>query len=634
MCGINGFIVKKGPAPHTQNWLQKANTIIRHRGPDGDGFALFSNSGYSVYYDQIKPKQTQSFCYIPQKPFEISSEHFKVGFSHRRLAILDTSAAGHQPMCDVSQRYWITYNGEIYNYIEIRNELIALGYCFYTQSDTEVILQAFAHWNTQALNRFKGMFAFALYDTENACVYFCRDGLGVKPLYYFNTPEALFFSSEQKTFTQSGLLSVRAHPAAQQHFLLNGEPETPQCNFFEQVTEHLPGTISVFQLNTNTINTSTFFNISDIQVPVAQNYAIVTNETRKKVELSIVQHMRSDVAIGTCLSGGLDSSIILNVMAKYHPKPLHCFTARFSGSSADEWSYAQAASKSLNVHAIAVEPQQDEFNRDLNSMLYALDAPIWDTSTYAQFRVMQAAQTQGIKVVLDGQGADELYAGYDHYFISYWRYLLSNFKIFKAIKHLQNSHKSIPQPFILLFKDVIKQHFLPPTAHRYLNSDYLASYKPDIQDPVSVLASQKHDLTQQRLFSFLRCEDRCSMWHSVESRTPFSDDPDLIYHALKISDEAKFRFGIRKSVLRDAFADLIPSAIYNRTDKKGFETPFETWFDLNWNSWKTELIDRRFDCVNQQQLERIKPQSQREKRMLFRLFILKRWEDAHRTTWT
>ena len=108
MCGINGFIVKKGPAPHTQNWLQKANTIIRHRGPDGDGFALFSNLGYSVYYDQIKPKQTQSFCYIPQKPFEISSEHFKVGFSHRRLAILDTSAAGHQPMCDVSQRYWIT----------------------------------------------------------------------------------------------------------------------------------------------------------------------------------------------------------------------------------------------------------------------------------------------------------------------------------------------------------------------------------------------------------------------------------------------------------------------------------------------------------------------------------------------
>jgi asparagine synthase (glutamine-hydrolysing) len=634
MCGINGFIVKKGPAVHAQNWLRKANTIIRHRGPDGDGFALFSSSGYSIFYDQIKPKQTHSFSFIPQKPFEISTEHYSVGFSHRRLAIIDTSAAGHQPMCDTSQRYWITYNGELYNYIEIRNDLIALGYCFYTQSDTEVILQAFAHWNIQALNRFKGMFAFALYDTEHACVYFCRDGLGVKPLYYLNTPETLYFSSEQKTFTQCGLIPACAHPDAQQHFLLNGEPETPQCNFFEQVTEHTPGTITMFHLNTNTTNTITFFNIYNIQAPVAQSYANVINETRKKVELSIVQHMRSDVAVGTCLSGGLDSSIILNVMAKHHPNPLHCFTARFSGSAADEWNYAQAAAKSLHVHAIAVEPQHDAFNRDLNAMLYALDAPIWDTSTYAQFRVMQSAQIHGIKVVLDGQGADELYAGYDHYFISYWRNLISNFKVFEAFKHLQNSNKSIPQPFTLLFKDFIKRHFLLHTAQRYLKSDYLASCKSNIHDHVSVLASQKHDLTQQRLFSFLRCEDRCSMWHSVESRTPFSDDPDLITHALQIPDEAKFRFGIRKSVLRDAFADLIPSSIYNRTDKKGFETPFETWFDLNWNSWKTELIDRRFDCVNPLQLERVKPQSQREKRMLFRLFILKRWEDTHRTTWT
>lgn len=368
MCGINGFILKTGLSSQAQSWLRKANSIIRHRGPDGDGFAFFSNLNITLYYDEVKPKEELPLNFIPQFPFEITSEHFCIGFSHRRLAIIDTSSGGHQPMCDITRRFWITYNGELYNYIEIRNELIALGYRFYTQSDTEVILQAFAQWHTKALDRFKGMFAFALYDTKQKYIYFCRDGLGVKPLYYLDTPEALYFSSEQKTFTQSRLLAAHPHALAQHRYILNGVSETPQCNFFEHVTEHTPGTVTVYDINTHTQQTERFFNLHALQNTNTNTYTELSNETRKKVEQSIVQHMRSDVPVGTCLSGGLDSSIILNVMAKYHPEPLHSFTARFTGSSIDEWAFAQAANEHLNVHAVAVEPQWQEFNRDLNSL--------------------------------------------------------------------------------------------------------------------------------------------------------------------------------------------------------------------------------------------------------------------------
>ena len=637
MCGINGYFLKSGSSQSTQLWLQKANRVIKHRGPDGDGFAFFNfnQPQPNLFYDEIQPKSSKDYTFLPSRKFEITDKFFSCGLAHRRLAIIDTGCGGHQPMCDTTNRYWITYNGELYNYIELKQQLQEKGISFQTQSDTEVVIQAFAYWNTLAFSKFKGMFAFVLLDLKEQHAFICRDQLGVKPLYFINTPEAFYFSSEQKTFTQTKLISAEPSDTALKQYVLNGAPESISYTFFNSLSEIKPGTYSQYNLKTHDVLSQ------DYTKPLkpSQTYDLSERllfKTQEMVQTSIHQHMRSDVPLATCLSGGLDSSIILRVMDAASPEPadsLNCFTARFTGSSADEWKFAQAASKNLRVNAVSVEPQLNDFNKHLNELLYALDAPIWDTSTYAQFCIMKSVREHGIKVVLDGQGADELFAGYDHYFYLYWNQLIRSLKVWSALKHMFQSGKSIKYPSLFFSKEFIKSQLNYHPEYHYLKPAFIDSARPENPSKKTVTEAQLQDLCISRLFSFLRCEDRCSMWHSVESRVPFSDDSDLIEFALSLPDALKFKNGIRKYVLREAFKNNIPSEIYHRMDKKGFETPFEQWFDLSWKNWKTELLDCNFDFVNKKKLYNKPPQKLSEKRLLFRLYILHRWKLSHCSNW-
>lgn len=638
MCGIAGIISKTNSLSLREKVFAMSQSI-KHRGPDGEGFAFFSETKAIPAYSEETPKvnvESKHYLFNPSVAIDNADAACQLAFAHRRLSIIDLTESGHQPMCDTSGDYWITFNGEVYNYIELREELKQKGHHFVTQTDTEVVVAAYKEWGTACLERFNGMFAFALFDRKNNQVFCARDRVGVKPFYFVNTKDVFAFASEYKAFIKSGLIKFEINEKQQFEFLVNAELEqgiyhSNRINHAKEVDESLfkgihelkPASFLLFNLSSKQLHLKRYYYLNT-PVENERSETEIIEQIEQKVINSIRLRLRSDVEIGSCLSGGLDSSIIAGVINHLQPDhPLKLFTAVFPNEKFDESSYAKQVSDFVGGKYFTVSPTADEFFRDIETLNYHQDLPVWSTSTYSQHRVMKLAKDNDIKVVLDGQGADELFGGYAHHYVSLWKQTLG----FSTVRDIRESQPTIYKPYQLFFKQIVKDTF-------NLGYDYSSYFVEEKKK----YGKNKHDrfannLNEQlkqdyfgRLKSFLKCEDRCSMAFGIESRVPFADDVDLVDFAFSVDGRRKIQKGISKYLLREATKKFIPETIYKRRDKVGFESPLNSWL-LRYKSEIIGQISSELDFVqmnyltnNYEKLVRSKPA------FLLRLFSLAVWK--------
>ncbi len=595
MCGIAGIFSPQGISPDD---LIKMSRKIAHRGPDGEGFVYFSQN-IAV---PIASSQTTENCIGQSLPWSPSNrenhlpENVVGGFAHRRLSIIDLAATGHQPMCSADLRYWITYNGELYNYIEIREQLQNQGIVFITQSDTEVILQAYLHWGEECLQRFNGMWAFCIYDTQRQQLFASRDRFGVKPFYYSTFVGKFAFASEQKALLCLPWMPVKVNPDAVFDYFVFSQIEYHPQGFFDEIIELPAGHSLNYSLQNKHVKTKAWYHL-----PVNHEKAVWEKSTHD-LHVSRIQdllsdairlRLRADVPVGSCLSGGLDSSAIVGWMRKHlgNDLPLHVYTAIFPESKVDESHWAKIMAQSTHAIHHEVSPQPEMLISELETLSKCQDIPIWSTSTYAQFKVMQSVKESGIKVVLDGQGGDEIFGGYEPHRSFYWKGLPMNAMIreMKQGEGLKKNlrfhfHQQARYDYVFQIPSTLGSSFYKNwfSENQYLNDSFFNQEisRFDLQknrNTKDLNSRLAHEMQNTSLKGYLKCEDRCAMWHGVESRTPFADDIPLIEYLFSVPAVYKMHGARLKALLRDSSSAVIPISIQNRVDKQGYTTPNNEW---------------------------------------------------------
>jgi len=596
MCGIAGIISKTNQIA-LKDTVWSMSQAIKHRGPDGEGFAFFSDSQSLPVYSNETPivnKNNQNFLFNPTRYIGDVSGEFILALAHRRLSIIDLSESGHQPMCDIQGDYWITFNGEVFNYIELRELLKQKGHVFVTQTDTEVVIASYKEWGVDCLQKFNGMFAFSLFDIKAKRLFCARDRVGVKPFYYSNTSNSFAFASEYKAFIKSNILKFQINEIQQFDFLVNSNLETAEQSLFNGICELKPAHWLMYDITSHLFETKAYYSLPQESVKQRSEKKNIT-VVHEKLLNAVRIRLRSDVEVGSCLSGGLDSSIIAGIAKNLQPdKSMKLFTAVFPSQNFDESYYAKIVANYVDGYWKTVTPTAEEFFRDIESLNYFQDLPVWSTSTYAQHRVMKLAAENQIKVVLDGQGADELFGGYMHHYIALWKQ--SNG--FNTIKLINEAHETVPKAYKIFTKQVVKDLFsLSVDYSKYFVVDKKHFVKSKHTKLASKLNEQLAFDYNGRLKSFLKCEDRCSMAFGIESRVPFADDLELVNQVFAIEGNQKIQKGVSKYLLREAAKSYIPYEIYSRKDKIGFETPIKSWF-LPYKKHILEVIESQLDFVD------------------------------------
>jgi asparagine synthase (glutamine-hydrolysing) len=548
MCGITGIIQQNKIAIMPSD-LEQMNQLIQHRGPDDSG----------------------SFI------------HQSVGLAHRRLSILDASQKGHQPM--KFQHLTITFNGEIYNFLELKQELTTAGFNFSTATDTEVILKAYSYWGEDCVQHFNGMWAFAILDTKRKELFCSRDRFGIKPLYYSVIDEKFCLASEIKQFTaiqnwQPTLNDQRAY-----EFLTYGWHNHTAETFFKDVFQLPQGCNLTYNLYTHQYTIKKYYHLKDRLQP--SSYAKLSekeavHQFQNLFTDAVRLRQRADVKTGSALSGGLDSSSIVATIHERlnkNQKIQETVSACFEDKRFDESEYIDAVATETKIKAHKVYPEAAQLWELLKKIIWHQDEPMASASSFAQYLVFEKAAKEGLKVMLDGQGADEILAGYDKFYAPHFKKLL--------LKKPLAAFKEFIQYFRLhdIFFRQIWQAAKPKTAldlSSYFhpsfqkNSDSIFQRSPDD----SVQNCSLNMLKEVGLPVLLHYEDRNSMAHSVESRVPFLDYR-LVEFSLSLPNHFKIKDGKRKYILRESMKDILPSKVYNRYDKMGFVTPQEIWMEEN-----------------------------------------------------
>lgn len=543
---------------------------VAHRGPDGRGWDTFKS---------------------PAGP---------VCLGHRRLAIIDLSTAGVQPMADRSGRYHLVYNGEIYNYRELRAELTARGEIFATETDSEVLLRAFICWGRGALTKLRGMFAFVIYDRQTHTVFAARDRFGIKPVYLAATSRTVAFASEIKQLLGLPGVSGRLNRDLAFDYLTAGMQDHTSGTMYEGITQLRPGELATVVIGTAAVKVELahWYRPSDHASSLAGSAA--ADDVRARLEDSVRLHLRSDVAIGSCLSGGLDSSAIVGlVRAELPDTELRTVSACYAGESVDERRYVDAVSSFNRTRATIVTPRAEDLFDQVRTITWHQDEPFGSTSIYAQWCVFAAAREAGVKVMLDGQGADETFAGYHTAFA----YDLAShirrgkwLKALAAVRDRSRVHGASVNDQLARAAMPLAPAWLRPrlrSLHRrrasgdWINPGFRAANRN--RDPMEVaaqaagvgLARNVDSLCVAMTFSsnlqmLLHWEDRNSMAHGIEARVPFLDHP-LVELALSLAANEKIEGATTKNVLRRAVVDRLPALVRDRQDKIGFATPEASW---------------------------------------------------------
>ncbi|HEX9936340.1 MAG TPA: asparagine synthase (glutamine-hydrolyzing) [Longimicrobium sp.] len=602
MCGIAAILAPSGvPAGLIRSMCQ----AVRHRGPDDEGYALFATPAAAPRL--LGGPDTPAACYqaaLPYAPARGVGEGAAVlALGHRRLSILDVSPAGHQPMSYDGGRLWIAYNGEVYNYLELRAELEALGHAFATHTDTEVILAAYRQWGKACLSRFNGMFALALYDRAARTLFLARDRFGVKPLYYWASPAGFVaFASEIKEF--AGLPGWRPRP--------NGQRTYDFLNW--RVTDHTRETMfeGVFQLRGGEcmelevgapappagapLPAQRWYELHP--APFEGSFADASERFRELLVDSVRLRLRADVPVGTCLSGGLDSSSIVCAMdallAERGGGVQKTFSACAHEARYDERAFIDEVVRATRVEPHYVYPALDPLFDELPALAWHQDEPFGSTSIYAQWNVFRLAAQNGVTVMLDGQGADEQLAGYHVYFAPLFAGLFRSLRwgaLAREVGAARAAHgygalhaarqvaaMLLPAPLRALGRRVGARTQLTPgwLSLEALGAEPVDPFAERGAATASLRELSRTQLTSTNLQMLLHWEDRDSMAHSIESRVPFLDYR-LVEFVLGLPDEHKLSGGVTKRVLRESMKGLLPERVRTRMDKMGFVTPEETW---------------------------------------------------------
>jgi len=604
MCGIALLFSCNNPL-HL-NFIKPMSDIIRHRGPDDEGFAFFSleaskepylyggiDSPKNLFHDQMR--------YSPKKiiPEQLNLTPYSLAFGHRRLSIVDISVHGHQPMSNTSGRLWITYNGEIYNYIELRKELNDLGHSFHTQTDTEVILHAYEEWGEQCLEKFNGMFAFVIYDRQENCLFAARDRFAVKPIYYWFSPEGFVaIASEIKQFTLLPGWNPIVNGQAAYDFINWGLKNNTSETCFKNVYQLQGGYKFRCKLQPNilpSIKPEQWY-----QLPIGEFFGSIHEAGEKFADLlkdSVKIRCRADVSLGSCLSGGLDSSSIVclihSILNEHKdPLPQKTFSACSHFEQFNEREYIEEVMNHTNVRGHFTYPNLDGLLEQLENILWHQDEPFGTTSIFAQWEVFNLVKQQNVKVMLDGQGADEQLAGYTGFFSMHYYDLIKKYRLFTLFKEMRLSKKNcqIEHPLQLVINQLLPEWIKQPLRRKlkkttivapWLNQNILQANERDpnhFDNPAKgKLQSLCYSQTMRTsLPMLLHFEDRDSMAHSIEARTPFLDYR-LVEFITSLPAEYKLSNGLTKQVLREGMKGVLPEKIRTRTSKLGFATPEEIW---------------------------------------------------------
>jgi len=601
MCGICGLISSQNIAD-AGLLLARMNQSLQHRGPDDAGYWL-SDGSENTYF-----AASDSHPEVLEKwPLLENDAQAELGFGHRRLSIIDLSAASHQPMASADGRYVLCYNGEIYNYIELRAALQALGHEFQTQGDAEVLLAAWQQWQENALAKFEGMWAFALYDNQEGKMWLVRDPSGVKPLFYCQTRNILLFASEPKALLASGLVDSTLNSAALYSFLVHAALDEAAGQMLEAVQELQPGNLLCFHRSSGEFELRNYHEAPFLRQLQQTSFPTeLVADVTAKLKHAVDIRLRSDVKVGASLSGGLDSSTLAAWAAKTPGFPM--FTAIYAGFPENEENYAREVADQLQAdwHRVTVAPELLIYR--LEELVRIQDGPILALSTFAQLLINETARTKGVRILLDGQGGDELFSGYDRYWLSYYRQAWEKGQMTKIWKGLcvAAQRKTVFKAFVyaklsgLVFHPAMtfmlrKQLNQNKFELKYLKTDFKNQHWPvsrafirDIPES-GVSTQQVREMYGYDLKNLLRWGDRNSMSVGIENRAPFADDPHLAQLLLRLPDSDKMNAGKSKLLLRAAMQGRLPAKIVNRTDKQGFTTPMKAWMSDLWPHWKVYL---------------------------------------------
>ena len=541
MCGIAGKVSER---PFPLGTVLAMGEAISHRGPDDQGFVA---SGKDRLVSSRGPHDKGPYRRL----------HVFMAMAHRRLAIVDLSPRGCQPIPNEDASIWLACNGEIYNAPELRERLRGNGHVFLSGSDSEVVLHGYEEWGVEVVSRLRGMFAFALWDGHRQTLFCARDPMGIKPLYYRLTGDGLSFASEIKAFlAEPGFLVQPEYKAISQY--LQYTFPVDDLTWFKGVRRLLPGHILIFDRDGIRLKRYHEFPVHEGSPGIRGTPESVL----AALENAIESHLVADVAIGFHLSGGLDSSSLVALAASRMPPPsLHTFSGRFlEGREFDEKRYLDQVRRRFATTHHEVFPTARDLKASLPSIIWHLDEPVAGPGSLPQYFVSRLVREKGIKVVCCGQGADELFGGYPWYLPDQWT----------ACEAKRRERLSVLQAmFPDLEIDDTKETFLAraPSRQEALMSWDVRYYLP----------------------ALLHVEDRTSMAHSVESRVPFLDTA-VVEIASGIPSREKVRDGVLKRVLRQAMAGRLPEAIIQRRDKMGFPTPIGPWFKGPANEWIRKVL--------------------------------------------
>ena len=592
MCGIIG-VVGNASRSLTSKDISRALDAIRHRGPDDEGYLFYSIGSGALR--EAGGADTAASLHGMRRVEDVR-EGFDVALAHRRLSVLDVSSAGHQPMSFSNARYWILFNGEIYNYIELRDTLSQLGHRFQTSTDTEVLLAAYAEWGTAMLPRLVGMFAVAILDCAANTLFLARDPFGIKPLYIARERGSLLFASEITPLLRLARSRPTADPSAVYQFMRFGVTDGHDATLFEGIRNFPAAHYAVYSASGETLSEPTPYWIAGRVAQRNISLSDAAAELRHLLDLSVRLQLRSDVPLGTCLSGGLDSTAIAASMrTQLGPDvPIHAFSFESNDPRTGEGPYVGLASRALCLERNAVSPTGEELLRDLEDLIRTQEQPFGSTSIYAQFRVFRLAHENGITVMLDGQGADELFGGYPTAISAQLAGALSR-GAFSSLPKLWSSKQAsapgvrrrvllsaagrlLPAKLLPSMMALVGESLYPKWLNDdwFRNREHVARARPQGRGRNALREELLHFVRTLSLPQLLRYEDRNSMRFSIESRVPFCST-ELADFAFSLpADLLVSPAGETKTVLRRAVEKAIPSDIISRP-KVGFETPERAW---------------------------------------------------------
>ena len=576
MCGICGQVRFDGQPANPDLVLEMRNSL-RHRGPDDEGLwhADFEGGGIAV--------------------------------GHTRLSIIDLTPQGHQPLFDISHRYCIVYNGEIYNYKELKDSLTKKGYAFKTRTDTEVVLNAYIEYDTKCLDLFNGMYAFAIWDNKKKSLFCGRDRLGIKPFYYKWQDNTFYFASEIKALLLSSKGACEPNHSAVYDYLSLGLMHYRQQTFFKHIHQLPAGCFLL--LDHSGLSTQRYWHLPEEDT--GGQYLRDLDELKTLFNDAVKLRLRSDVPLGILLSGGLDSSSITAMAARNNGTSPAAFSLQFDNHDFDESSHAKMVASHCNTNLRILKPQGQGLWEELDHLIKAQDAPTHAPEVYSNWCMMRAVAQCNIKVLLSGQGGDELFAGYNWY----PKYLLASLvrkgKLYYLMLALAQLPKNFPNSntsgYLTLTGTML--HALLPTAIKVKLKPELRCLDKILQrqvrrhlrkrdsenlrliDPAGLEEKLNNDLNYCNIPHYLHYEDANSMAFGIEERVPFLDHR-LVEWAHRLTTYQKIENGVSKSPLRKIMKEFLPEQIVNRKDKMGLSAPRDQWLRDELRIPITELFSK------------------------------------------